>query len=114
MPPEIRHILAPFFPAAVLQRVRHSFTWETATQGGLLNVLLGTGAVAAVTLGDVIVFRDEQSVGDPLLWAHELVHVEQYRRLGIEGFATQYLQQSWILEQEAIAKAEAVKGQLSH
>jgi hypothetical protein len=91
IPEEIRHTLAPFFPGAVLQRVRYSLAWEAAAQGGLLHVLVGTGTVAAVTLGDVIVFRDEQGVGDPLLWAHELVHVEQYRRLGIEGLVLSFV-----------------------
>jgi hypothetical protein len=73
---------------------------------------LGTGAVEAVTFADVIVFRDAQCAGNPLLWTHELVHVEQYHRLGVEAFATQYLQHPWVIEQEAIAKADAIKGKL--
>jgi hypothetical protein len=74
------------------------------------TVLLGTGVVQAVTVGDVIFFRDPRRAEDALLWAHELTHVEQYRRLGVEAFATRYLQQAWVLEQEAIAKAKTVKG----
>jgi uncharacterized protein DUF4157 len=50
-----------------------------------------------VTLIDVIIFRDEQQAADPVLWAHELTHVEQYDRLGVEAFAVQYLQQAWVL-----------------
>jgi hypothetical protein len=114
MPKEIRAKLAPFFSRAVLDKVRYSTQWEAAAEGTLYQVLLATGAVEAVTLGDVIIFRDTQSVSDPLLWAHELVHVEQYHRLGIETFADQYLRQAWVLENEAIAKANVVKGQLSH
>jgi hypothetical protein len=73
---------------------------------------LGTGA-EAVTLGDVIIFRDAQHAADPLLWAHELTHVEQYERLGMATFARQYLQQGWVLEQEAIANASKIQRQLA-
>jgi hypothetical protein len=113
MPKEIRAKLAPFFARAVLERVRYVTSRDAAAEGTLAQVLVSTGAVEALTLGDVIVFRDGQSASDPLLWAHELVHVEQYRRLGVEAFAAQYLQQAWVLEDEAIAKVNGLKGQLS-
>jgi Domain of unknown function (DUF4157) len=113
MPRAIRAKLAPFFARAVLEGVRYVTSREAAAEGTVSQVLLSTGAVEAVTCGDVIVFRDAQRASDPLLWAHELVHVEQYRRLGVEAFASQYLQQPWVLEKEAIAKANVIKGQLS-
>jgi Domain of unknown function (DUF4157) len=113
MPKEIRHKLTPFFPRALLQKVRYSTEWSAAAGSTLYQLLLGTGAVEAVTFADVIVFRDEQCARDPLLWAHELVHVEQYRRLGVEAFATQYLQQPWVIEREAVAKANVIKGKLA-
>jgi len=113
IPKAIRGALAPFFSPAVLQKVRYSTAWQDATaQATLYSVLLGSGA-NAVTLIDVIIFRDEQHAADPVLWAHELTHVEQYDRLGVEAFAVQYLQQAWVLEREASAKAETIKGQLS-
>jgi hypothetical protein len=73
-------------------------------------VLLGNGVVQAVTLGDVSLFRDPRLAADPQLWAHELTHIEQYRRLGVEGFATRYVEQAGVLEQEAITKANRIKG----
>ena len=113
VPERIRGPLAPFFPRAVLQKVRYSTAWQdAAAQDTLYGVLLGSGT-NAVTLIDVIIFRDEQQAADPVLWAHELTHVEQYDRLGVEAFATQYLQQAWVLEQEASARADTIKGQLS-
>lgn len=113
MPESIRQALAPFFPRAVLQKVRYSTSWQdAAAEGALYTVLLGTGA-DAVTLGDVIIFRDAQRAADPVLWAHELTHVEQYDRLGVEMFAARYLQQGWVLEQEAIEKANTIKKQIS-
>ena len=113
MPKAIRAKLAPFFARTVLEGVRYVMSREAAAEGTVSQVLLSTGAVEAVTFGDVIVFRDAQRASDPLLWAHELVHVEQYRRLGVEAFASQYLQQPWVLEKEASAKADMIKGQLS-
>jgi hypothetical protein len=113
IPPAIRVQLMPFFPRAVLQSVRYSTDWDTTAEGTLPYFLLGNSSVAAVTVGDVIFFRDTHLAEDPLLWAHELTHVEQYRRLGVETFATQYLRQAWVLETEAITKADTIKGQLS-
>jgi hypothetical protein len=113
IPQAIRAQLTPFFPHVVLHTVRYSTDWDTTAEGTLPYFLLGNGAVKAVTFGDVILFRDAHLTEDPLLWAHELTHVEQYRRLGVETFAIRYLQQAWVLENEAITKANMIKGRLS-
>ncbi len=113
IPAAIRKALAPFFSRAVLQKVRYSTDWQDATaEGALYSLLLGTGA-EAVTLVDVIIFRDAQHAADPILWAHELTHVEQYQRLGVAAFATQYLQQGWVMEQEARENASRIQRQLT-
>ena len=46
------------------------------------------GAMAAITFGDVIVSHEPLTA--PVLF-HELVHVEQYRQLGIARFAELYV-----------------------
>jgi len=112
MPATIRRQLAPFFPRTVLEKVRYATEWDPGADT-LPSLFLGSDPKAAMTLGDVILFRDAQGVADPLLWAHELTHVLQYQRLGITAFATQYLQQGWELEVEAIAKADAIGRQLT-
>lgn len=112
MPAELRRKLAPFFPHAVLEKVRYSTEWDAA-EDMLPSLILGSGATAAITLADLILFRDGLGVNDPLLWAHELAHVEQYKRLGVAAFATQYLERGWELEAEAMAKADAIRDQLS-
>ena len=113
IPAAIQQKLAPFFSSALLQKVRYSTEWQNATsEGALYSLLLATGA-EAVTLGEVIIFRDSQHAEDLLLWAHELTHVEQYTRLGVAAFATQYLQQGWQMEQEAKAKASKIQQQLA-
>lgn len=112
MPAEVRQKLAPFFPGAVLKKVRYATEWDPA-EDTLPSLFMGQSSKAAMTLGDVILFRDAQGVADPLLWAHELTHVMQYTQLGIPAFATRYLEQGWELEAEAMAKADVIGRQLS-
>ena len=44
----------------------------------------------ATTLGRFVFVREE-AVGSPRLLRHELVHVRQWRRLGLAGFSVRYL-----------------------
>lgn len=65
--------------------------------GGALNLgnaATGYGEAAAITLIDVIVFRDANWAGDYATWAHELKHITQYQDWGVHSFAVQYMQ-SW-------------------
>ena len=112
MPVALRRQLSPFFPRTVLEKVRYSTEWDPA-EDPLPSLFLGNNTKSAMTLGDVILFRDTEGVADPLLWAHELTHVMQYEQLGIPAFATRYLTQGWELEAEAMAKADAIGHQLS-
>jgi hypothetical protein len=112
MPVAVRRQLARFFPRAVLEQVRYATEWDPA-EDTLPSLFMGRSPKSAMTLGDVILFRDAQGVADPLLWAHELTHVMQYKQLGITTFATRYLEQGWELEAEAMARAEAIGRQLS-
>lgn len=45
---------------------------------------------AAITLGSLISLRREPAAGGRLI-RHELVHVAQWRRLGVAGFLASYL-----------------------
>ncbi|MDB5366158.1 MAG: hypothetical protein JWM77_2085 [Rhodospirillales bacterium] len=89
MPPQFRQMLAPYFPADLLATVR--FTTNARSGAGLQTLLMnGNGHVAAVTVDDIIVFRGDNDAANPCLWAHELVHVQQYETLGVERFALLY------------------------
>lgn len=89
IPHAIRERLAPYFPPEVLDEA----VWTTRSDARVTldSLLLINGRVIAVTLDQVIVFRGETSAADAALWAHELVHVAQYRNMGITGFAAAYL-----------------------
>jgi hypothetical protein len=55
-------------------------------------LLIGIAApgASATTLGPLIMMR-ERSLGNERLLRHELVHVRQWRELGVTGFLRRYL-----------------------
>ena len=105
MPPQIHRALLGYFPDAMLRKVRHtSGQADAITVPGLA---MSYGHIDAVTLVDVILFRDDDAARtDAKLWAHELTHVMQYERWGVEGFAMRYLQDHEAIEQEARTNAD--------
>ncbi len=90
IPSTIAAILAPYFPANILAKAR----WNTLQNSGIDIVgqlAMLNRDVAAITLDNVIVFRDANDAQTNWkLWAHELVHVTQYENMGVEKFADVY------------------------
>jgi len=105
IPPSIQRALLGFFPDAILRKVRYaSGNADAITIPGLAMTY---GHIGGLTLGDVILFNDDHLARiDTKLWAHELTHVMQYERWGIEGFARHYIQDSGALEKEARDNAD--------
>ena len=105
VPPQIYRSLLGYFPDTILRKVRYaSGHADSLTIPGLA---LTYGHIDAVTLGDVILFHDDHAAHtDSKLWAHELTHVMQYERWGIDGFATRYLQDYEAVEREARENAD--------
>ncbi len=98
IPPAIRTKLAATFPAELLDRVRY----RVGREGTFGMQAFQYGEVQAMTLLDVIVFRSEQdALTSDVLWAHELTHVRQYDRWGIEDFALRYVRDHKAVEDEA-------------
>lgn len=106
LPPEVRKALEPYFEPQLLDTTR----WSLAGQDLGVGTLLARWYYeeGAVTLRDVIVFSDDEVARNVWLWAHELAHVEQYRRYGIDGFARRYATDWRALEAEANARAFAI------
>jgi hypothetical protein len=105
VPSAIHRALLGFFPDAILRKVR--YCGGQADNITIPGLALTYGHVDAVTLGDVIMFRDDRaSRTDSKLWAHELTHVMQYERWGIDGFARRYLQDYEAVEREARDNAD--------
>ena len=97
--------LLGYFPHGLLRNVR--FAAGRAEGIALPSLAFTYGDAAAVTLGDVVLFRDPlKAQTDLKLWAHELTHMLQYQRWGIEGFAERYVRDSRAVEKEAYDNAD--------
>lgn len=100
IPQQIREALTGFFPEDVLNSVRYRSGWGNEVALPALSFRFGDAA--AVTLDDIVMFRNEQDAQyNPELWAHELGHVLQYRKWGILDFAKRYVKDHEAVEREA-------------
>jgi len=104
IPPHIRQMLTGYASEDSMNKVRYK-----VEDGGFLNlarVIEQSGSAKAVTLIDVIVFRDNAGANDPALWAHELHHVDQYTSWGTRDFAISYIRDHGEVERPAYAKGD--------
>jgi hypothetical protein len=109
MPSEIRVQLEGYYDDDVLNRARFKIGDTGAFNIAGLTIRYGDN-VNAVTLIDVVVFRDPSIANDPAIWAHELKHVQQYRDWGVHDFAIRYIR-SWNgVEDPAYAAENAYPG----
>jgi Domain of unknown function (DUF4157) len=105
IPPGVYRSLLGYFPAALLRKCRYAT--GTASALTLPAIAFSYGDATAITLGDVVLFKSELVAETDLkVWAHELTHVMQYQRWGIEGFAERYVRDSSAVEREAIDNAD--------
>lgn len=105
VPDRVRSALEPYFDPLLLDKVRYTTEWSVSADHTLQRWIMMNEHVQALTLGEVIVFRDPRSTHDLFLWSHELTHVEQYERWGIPEFARRYLQDHRQVEREADEQA---------
>lgn len=104
IPPAVYRDLLGYFPPALLRKARFAVGGTGALS--LPGLAFSYGDARAITLGDVILFKtDSLAQSDTKMWAHELTHVMQYQRWGIDGFASRYVRDSAGVEQEAIDNA---------
>lgn len=89
VPPHIRQALAGFYDEDILNRARYKI--GDAGVVNLASLSISYGHADAVTLIDVIVFANQAGANDPVLWAHELKHVQQFRDWGTRDFSIRYL-----------------------
>jgi hypothetical protein len=110
IPAAIRAKLKGAFDAKLLDTVRYKIDDYGDLNLANLNLHYGDlvgNRVAAVTLVDVIVFRDEPTAVDVSVWAHELFHVKQFREWGVHEFAMRYARDFREVEDPAYAFQEA-------
>ena len=111
IPARIREQLLRWYDPGVLDAARY----KTSDNGqfSAATAMLQNPDVGAVTLIDIILFRDAQvAEQDIALWAHELKHVQQYQEWGVEGFAQRYTQDFNAVESSAYAIQAEVRRSL--
>lgn len=102
IPLHIRSQLEPYYDLAVLETARYRVGDTSVLTAA--NTLLRNPDIVAVTLIDIIVFRNEADALDNVaLWAHELKHVEQYLEWGVGEFARRYTRDFRSVEQPGYA-----------
>lgn len=103
IPPQIKRALMmrDVFSRDLLEKVRY----RVGDKGALNlahNTLHFNKNIVAVALIDTIVFRDDHDAQRNVqLWAHELWHLQQYRKWGLRGFALRYCRDFGAVEREA-------------
>jgi hypothetical protein len=98
IPKDLYDQLSFYFGSELLNRIEY----RIGEEGDLsLQTVFFPLGVTALTLDHVIVFRSRTSADDLWLWAHELGHVQQVERSGLDGFCAAYLQDFLALEEEA-------------
>jgi len=99
LPPEVRRLLSPYFPATVLEFVvvaevpsvpNPAFYAELQREG--FEIPLDFSQMEGITFDDVIALSEDCSRDLGLIF-HECVHVTQYRLLGVERFMDIYVRE---------------------
>lgn len=89
IPLNIRAQLEPYYDIQVLDTARYKVGDDEELDAA--NTMMQNPDVEAVTLVDIIVFRDpDDALNNAALWAHELKHVQQYQQWGVGEFAKRY------------------------
>ena len=104
LPTVVNRALLGYFPSALLQKCRYATGQSQSLKIPAVGVSYGDAN--AITLGEVVLFKQERVAEcDLKLWAHELTHVMQYQRWGIDDFAHRFVRDAHVLEQEALDNA---------
>lgn len=117
VPDRFRRTLRRWYPDDLLNTVRWTTMQETMRQflkDARMNFADDT---LAVTVIDVVIFRDDKLAEDGALWAHELFHVQQYGKWGVFGFARKWVENSSVhgpVEAPAYARGAEARPYFSH
>ncbi len=101
IPADVQTILGDVFSKAVLDRARYvvgDVRLSLPASINLVHTLDGSGH--AVVVDDVIVFSQDPAT-NMFWWGHEMTHVAQYAKFGVDEFAHRYITDHKKLEAEA-------------
>lgn len=115
VPSNVSDFLRKWYPPELIARVRWTTQYsaiQNTLQAGLFNIMSDKDAV---TLINVIVFRDTNAAQDLSIWAHEFMHVTQYQNWGVFTFAQKWVDnsgQNGEVESPAYARQAEAQGLL--
>jgi len=93
VPANVANFLQRWYPPELIERVRWT-THYSAIQNTLQSGLFAVTDKGAITLINVIVFKDDNEAQYLSTWAHEFVHVTQYQNWGVFTFAKKWVDNS--------------------
>jgi hypothetical protein len=101
IPGSVRQAMQGWFTDDLMNKV----TYKIGDNGvlNLANLSIQYGDARAVTLIDVVVFKNAAEAQDMSLWAHELHHVKQFDEWGTRNFAIRYARSWNTVENDAYA-----------
>ena len=111
IPPDVRSALSHFYSNDVLNRAKYTVGTVEITLANIIGQgRRQFGDEVGVTVDDVIVFPVAPgSFNDnPAWWGHEMLHIQQFKELGVEEFALRYAR-SWGHELEDPAYARGTE-----
>lgn len=111
LPDDVRRLLAPYFPPEILNKARWAL-YDSSRISLDSAIHYWFMAEGAVTLDNIIVFSNRNVMTDIELWAHEMTHVLQYHKMGVESFANMYIIASGELEGQAKNYAGQVRASI--
>lgn len=94
IPEDLRPFLRRWYSDQLLNSIRWTSNWsalENTLQAAQMSFNRET---QAITVLNAVIFRDDQVAQDPAIWAHEIVHVEQYADWGVTEFARSWVNNS--------------------
>ena len=118
IPENVKQGLRAFIPESILNKARYAIGKCEVSLPNIINK--GKEALSkvklfqdhgnhAVTVGHLIVFREDPGQNLTRFWAHEMMHVVQYEEMGIDKFAFEYLiTRSKPIEKEAEDEARKI------
>lgn len=87
IPGHVKPFLLRWHTQELIDSVRWTSDWGPLVQTLQAAQMEFNARTNAITLINAVIFRDSTAAGDLALWAHEMVHVEQYRQWGVTDFA---------------------------
>jgi len=94
IPASVKPFLRRWHTQELIDSVRWTSNWNALSNTLQAAQMSFNPQTQAIALINAVVFRDDEAANDPELWAHEMVHIQQYRDWGVMAFARAWVDNS--------------------